>query len=417
MEKAHKAHYAWVIGVVSFITIFLTIGVAVASFSAISYYLIEDWGITHAQNSFLITVRILASIVGMYLSKMYYKRFSLRMGIAMGLFMGACGYTIFALGHNMVAGIIGITLIGASTGFSGMIGVSMLVKNWFHKNCGLVLGLCSAASGFTTILLPPTIVQIAKNVSVQAAFWALTVCFAVVGLLVLLLCRNTPEEMGLQKYGAGETVKTKAKPVMEHPYAPSNLHLAFMLASAFLVGGLGYAPSTIRTLNFTTAGWTAEAAALAVSAYGFLNMVAKIAYGKVCDVVPQKKCAAFYYLTAVVGNILMSLILLPFFNFGWGIFGEVLQAIGAPVGTVGLSLFALDMCKDGDYGTWVRNYTMAYNIGALVFTPVAGISADMTGNYALAFAIFAACGIVATILTQIAYNGAAANYKRDHANA
>lgn len=407
-----KIHYAWVIGVVGFITIFLTIGVAVASFSAISYYLIEDWGISHAQNSFLVTVRILASIVAMYLSKIYYKKFPLRFGMAMGLMMGAAGYVIFALGRGMSAGIPGIILIGASTGFSGMIAVSMLVKNWFHKNCGMVLGLCSAASGFTTILLPPTIVQIAKNVSVQASFWTLAASFAVVGLIAFLFCKNTPEEMGMEKYGAGETVAKKTKPAMEHPYAPSNLHLVLMLLSAFLVGGLGYAPSTIRTLNFTSAGWTPEAAALAVSAYGFLNMVSKIIYGRVCDVVPQKKCASFFYLTAIVGNLLMSMILLPFFNFGWGIFGEVLQAIGAPVGTVGLSLFAFDMCRDGDYGTWVRNYTVAYNVGALVFTPFAGISADLTGNYVLAFAIFAACGVLALIFTQIAYNGANERYKR-----
>lgn len=80
-----------------------------------------------------------------------------------------------------------------------------------QKSRGTALGIVSAGSGIATIILPPVLQIIMNKLGLQPAFWTqFGICF-VIGLLMLLLLRNAPSEMGLEPVGGKDYVETKAK--------------------------------------------------------------------------------------------------------------------------------------------------------------------------------------------------------------
>lgn len=404
-RKESNAYY-FVIAALAFVIMFFAVGVAVTAYSATSYYVIEQWGITNTQNSLLITVRVLTAIIAMYLTGIYYKKLSLRVGLSIGLLLGAAGYVVFALGSSMMYGYVAMTLIGFSHGFAGMIAISLIVERWFVKNRGLILGIVTTASGFTTMIFPPLLVKMVKSFSLQFTFWVVAGMFALLAIASFFIVRDRPEDIGMVRYGEGEAIETKKKRVVTEKYSPSNFHLGLMLVVCFLVGAMCYSQGQFRTLAFTTVGWTPERAAVALSTYGLAVIIGKLIYGPVTDKVPMRKCTVIFFLFIAASHVLLASAGAPWFNEFWAHFANLLYGIGGPVCTVGMALYGYEMCKNNDTTTWVRNYTVVYNIGALVFNPIAGVLADATGTYSIAFYMFAATAVLAAICSQIAYSGA-----------
>ena len=413
-EKKQGWLYYGIVAALAFVIVFFAVGVAVTAYSATSYYVIEQWGISNTQNSMLVTVRTLAGIVAMYLTGIYYKKLPLRTGLAAGLLMGAAGYVVFALGNQMIYGYAAMILIGFSHGFAGMIAVSMIVERWFAKSRGLVLGIVTTASGFTTMIFPPLLVKMVEQHSLSYTFWMVAAMFAVLAVLSFLLIKNYPGDIGLLPYGEGEEEIKKAKRVVTEKYDPSNFHLALMMVVCFLIGAMCYSQGQVRTLAFTSVGWSAAKAAIALSSYGLCVIIGKLIYGPVTDKVPMRKCAVFFFLVIAVSHVLLGMTGAGWFNEFWAHTANFLYGLGGPVCTIGLSLYGYEMCKNGDTTGWIRNYTVVYNVGALVFNPIAGALADATGNYSAAFFMFAGTAVVAAVCAQIAYSGAYKRYLMNH---
>ena len=67
------------------------------------------------------------------------------------------------------------------------------------------------------------------------------------------------------------------------------------------------------------------------------------------------------------------------------------------------------------FGSTVQQYNIMYNVASAIFCWVAGITADITGYYTVAYLMCLVCAVVGFILVQVAYGSAARNYKRAHA--
>ncbi|MDO4288433.1 MAG: MFS transporter [Eubacterium sp.] len=407
-EKSGQLYY-WIIAVLAFIIVFFSVGVAVTAYSATSYYVIEEWGITNTENSLLLTVRTLAAVVAMYLTSIYYKKLSIRVGLALGLLMGTAGYVVFALGSSMMYGYVAMTLIGFSHGFAGMIAISIIIERWFVKNRGTVLGIVTTASGFTTMIFPQILVRLVESVSLQFTFWMVAAMFGALAVISFLVIKNSPEDIGMVRLGEGQETQKSTKRSVTEKYAPNNFQLGLMLAACFLIGGMCYSQGQVRTLVFTSVGWSAESAATVLSVYGLTVILGKLIYGAVTDRVPMRKCTGVFFLFIAVSHALLGFAGASWFNMFWANAANVLYGIGGPVCTVGLALYGYEMCKDNDTTKWVRNYTVVYNIGALVFNPIVGVMADASGNYSSAFFMFAATAVIGAICTQAAYAGARRN--------
>ena len=406
-----KFFYGWIIAAMGFLTMFVGTGLIVTCFSSLSPFLMDAWGINHTLNGTLVSIRTAATVLAMFLCGVYYKKLSLRLGIALGMLIGAAGYVVMALGHGFAAGCIGVALIGFCHGIAGMIPVAILVDGWFVRHKALVLSIASTASGFASMVVPVTITKMITGFSLTFALFVMVGVFVIFAVLIVVFVKDTSQAMGLARLGEDASGTAEKKKVLAHPYAANKAHIFLMMCTSFLVAGMCYVPGAIFTLNFTSAGWDVADAARIVSLYGFILLVAKLIYGPVCDRVPQTIAAPFFFACLTIGHLIMSRTPYEGFSFGMGVAAFIIYCLGAPVSTVGIALWAGDISEPGEYAKYVRWYTLIYNIGAIVLVPIAGWTADLTGNYSVTFIGCAACSLLGLLLTSAAYRGASRRYK------
>lgn len=416
MEKQDNSIRHWAVAVLAFLLCFFAVGAIVTAYSTTSYYVMQEWGINNTQNGTMITVRTLAAVAAMYLARFYYQKLPIRIGLPLALLMGGIGYAIFALADGMALGLAAMVILGLAHGLAGMYAVTLLVNRWFIKRKGLVLGVVTTGSGFTTMIFPPLLVKLVERFSLSFTFWAVAAMFTALAVIAFFVVANYPEDVGLVAMGAGEAPEEAKKRAVTDKFAPTRTHLLLMLVTAFLVGPICYSQGQFRTLAFTSNGWDVAAAAAATSTYGLMVIIGKLIYGPITDRWSFRKCTVPFFLVLGASHIMLSLAGASWFGQSAALVANFLYGLGGPVCTIGLALYGIEMAPEGQQEKWASNYLVVYNAGALIFNQLCGIMADAAGNsYNGVLIMFAVLSVVAAVTSQIAYSGAYKNYQKLHA--
>lgn len=244
--------------------------------------------------------------------------------VAMGMFTSV--YEFYVAG----------CLIGVSLAFLMYISFPTLINRWFHTRVGLLIGICSAASGIGGVLFNPL------GGLVMTA-WGWRAAYMVFGALVLVLVtpllawllRDYPKDKGLQPFGAGvQTIKggaaTPAATGVSYAEAVRMPVFYALMIFAFAIMAVStlnlFVPKYVLTLDFTL-----EQSTLAASA-----IMAGVTVGKLClGYVNDRNCAAGVLVTTLSGAIGLALLILingslvgvlaGAFMFGWAYAGVTVQ--------------------------------------------------------------------------------------------
>ncbi len=418
-QKSIRFHYAWVIAAISCLMIFTTVGLIQTAYSSVRPYLGDAYGLTQAQNGFLTTVRTVANLISMFFTAIFYKKLTYRWGMTLGMLCAVCGYLTFGLGSSFIHGCIAMCFNGLARTFAGMIGVSALLNAWFSQYRATVIGLASCCSGFTAFIMPPILSRWFETGGFQSGCFNVSILLGVFTVLVALLVRDTPAKMGLTRLGEGadtEEKKTrKPKKVLHHNYIAGRKEHIIMLIVAAL-SSMCYAHGDFNTVNLTTAGWSNADAAMALSSYGLCLMIGKFLYGFIADHLPMRKASIIYYGAMSIAFVSFMCVRFTWWTMPVAMATFVIYTLGGALPTNGLSTFAIDMSPSPEkFGSTVQQYNIMYNVASAIFCWVAGITADITGYYTVAYLMCLVCAVVGFILVQVAYGSAARNYKRAHA--
>ena len=98
-EKMKRIHYAWVVCGCGLLAMLCNLGLCS---NIIAAYLpfIEKTGISDAQGSMIVSVRCFSSFICTFFVTQYYKKFSLRTGLALATLTGAAGAAILSVGGS-----------------------------------------------------------------------------------------------------------------------------------------------------------------------------------------------------------------------------------------------------------------------------------------------------------------------------
>ena len=120
--------------------------------------------------------------------------------LLLGLTVGAMGLFSSVWEFYGAGVVMGITLA-----FLLYLSFPILVNAWFRTKVGLMIGICSAASGIGGMLFNPMGGAIISTWGWRAAYLTFGgMILLIVTPLIGLLLRNRPEEKGLEPYGTGE---------------------------------------------------------------------------------------------------------------------------------------------------------------------------------------------------------------------
>lgn len=394
-----KPHRAWAVCVGCTLMLLVSGGLSVNAFSVAQPYILAQNGFSNTQTSMITTVRALAYLGCMLLMPRFYGRLGYRRGAAVSVLLGAAAFVLFGVARSLAMYYLAGLVAGLSYGFGSMVPASILISRWFYEKHGLALGICAAGTGLATVLFSPVMTALIERVSLAACFYFLAGVSALFALAVWLLVRERPEDCASAPYGIRSGQSTA--PVREAPAELGALRWAVLFVSMCFLGAIASPGFTHMMILFTTAGIPGETAALCVSIFGFALMLGKCVYGAVCDRLGSRRTNWLFGAILGAGLTLCALsdVRLAALPFA----AAVLYGFGVPLSTVGLSVWAEDFAAPERFDRALRLFQTGYGVGALAFSFLPGLVADISGSYAPSYLIFLAIGAFSLLVVQGTY--------------
>ncbi|TWF52072.1 MFS transporter [Neorhizobium alkalisoli] len=204
-------HYGWVVIATTFLTMLAT-AAAMGSAGVMIQPLHEEFGWDIADISSAMAVRlVLFGLLGPFAAA-FMNHFGIRQVVAtaLALILGGIVVSMFMTEVWQLVALWGI-VIGVGTGMTAMVLGATVASRWFSHRRGLVMGMLSASNATGQLLFLPLLADLSETYGWRTALMLTAGAITVAMVLVLLLMRDNPSDLGLPVYG--ET--TVAKPVKQ----------------------------------------------------------------------------------------------------------------------------------------------------------------------------------------------------------
>ena len=196
-----RLHYAWVVVAVTFAVLLITAGVR-ATPGVLMVPLETEFGWSRAAISAAVAVNIaLFGFIGPFAASVM-DRWGMRRVIlaALGLLTVSVGLTTVMRQQWQLMLLWGV-LVGSGTGVTSLVLAASVVSRWFEQRRGFVLGLLSAANATGQLVFLPLLAATAERSGWRQATLVVAGFAATALVLVWILMRDRPADVGLLRYG------------------------------------------------------------------------------------------------------------------------------------------------------------------------------------------------------------------------
>lgn len=311
--------------------------------------------------------------------------------LLMGITFAGMAFATNVWEFYIAGGVLGITLA-----FLLYLSFPTLVNRWFHTKVGMMIGICSAASGIGGMLFNPVAGWIISDYGWRwgYGFFAIVILLVVTPLLLILL-RDRPSDMGLLPYGAqssGREEKKSGKSASAEgvPFGKAVRMPAFYTTILFAFLMMGTSTLNLFIPGYVTDhGFSLEQASLTAAFVMAGVTIGKIILGYIND----RNCTAGVVVTTVTGMLgLLAVILgagslwlisLGAFLFGWAYAGVTVQS----------AMLTRTVFGTRDYARIYSIVSIALAAGGAIASGGWGLLADATS-----FTFIFAAGIAALLL-------------------
>lgn len=398
-----KRHYEKVICVCCFLILFTNIGLPSTSFSVYQPYLVAIPGVGHAGGSVILSVRTFVSLVAMFFVARYYGWLNCRIGAFVASICVAIGFGLYALNTESYAGLcVASVFTGLGYGLGGMICSTMLIGRWFETNVATVAGVAAVVRrcrrGFAAYC----------GCGSECYFAFCCICpggrlGVVTGTFGIRIAAQFSGGYGFETLCFKKSRKRHGKPkrARVNRNVPHSFLLVLMVAMVFVgcasVGGNGY-----LGVLFTSEGFSTEAAAALIAVSGACLMVSKLFNGVIFDAIGTRNGSVLFFLLFIGGT---GLLCLSDMGSSWlATAAAVMFGLGLSLGTVGISVWSIELAPKGREVQTIRNFQICYALGGFIFMLLPGFLAEAFGTYlvsyaALFFMLIAAAAVIVGLYT------------------
>ena len=316
-------HYGWVVAATTFLTMLATAG-AVGAPGVMIVPLQHEFGWQTADISSAMALRlVLFGLMGPFAAA-FMNRFGIKPVVGSALLLIVAGL----LGSLLMTEVWQLLLlwglvVGLGTGMTALVLGATVATRWFVHRRGLVVGMLTASTATGQLVFLPLLAELTERYGWRTALTLVVAVLLLAMLLVLLLMRDRPADVGLPPYGATAPV---AAPAQEHGLATLLLsplvalrqaagsRTFWVLFATFFVCGTS-TNGLIQTHWVTLCGDFGVApvgAAGVLAAIGVFDFIGTILSGWLSDRYDNRWLLFWYY-----GLRGLSLIYLPFTDFSF----------------------------------------------------------------------------------------------------
>lgn len=391
-------HYEKIIVGCCFLSFFANVGLTSTAFSVHQPFIVAIPGIGDTGGSLILSTRTLVSLVVMVFVDRYYRLLDVRLGLLIANLFTVAGFFAYSHAVDLPSFLIGAVLLGLAYGLGGMVSITYLVNRWYTNGIGTVVGFVSMGSGLASIAMPLIVVRIIEASSLSVAFMVESGIALTLGLIVFALIRNRPSDVGLAPYEKKPSKRGGARTRLgrkDDTPLPKGERIA-ILAAMVGVGAFCCCGMTYMSVLATSSGFDAIFAATLVSVAGAALTAGKFVSGELFDHLGAARASALMFALAIVGFVLCCFV-------GSGshvlmLIAAVLVGAGLSLGTVGISIWSLDMSDAASRTKEIKNFQVAYALGGFVANTLPGIVKDLVGSYVVSYAAAAVIAVAATIV-------------------
>jgi MFS family permease len=289
------------------------------------------------------------------------------------------------LGYGVVMAF-GSVALGELTG-------DTTVARWFVRRRGRALAVSTMGLSTAGIVIPLPVALLIGALGWRGAWLALAAVILALGTAATAVMRRRPEDHGLVPDGTPPPRAAAGGPIAAPEVALSAREAArtpafWLLVLSTNLAGLGFFGINLHLFSYVTdAGLSAAVAAAMITYLYTLHTVAKPLWGLIAERVHVRHCIAACYAGGAVG--VLVLLLAPASVAGLALFGTVYGL------TRGAQSFVTSLAWADYFGRRsqgaIRGLASPFrHLAAAAGPVVGGVLHDLTGDYRLAFAIFAA---------------------------
>ena len=392
-------HYAWVIAAVTFVVMLITAGVR-ATPGLFMVPLEAEFGWSRAIISASIAVNIaLFGLIGPFAASVM-DRWGLRRIVVAALALMASAVALSTrMSTEWQFFLLWGVLVGAATGVTAMVLAAVVATRWFDQRRGLVMGMLSAANATGQLVFLPMLARVVESSSWRSAALIVSAAAAVVLVLVAILMRDRPADVGLQPYGrtsnAHAPAPLKALPPLAALAAASRTRAFWILAGTFFVCGAS-TNGLIGTHLISAChdvGIPALRSTQLLALMGLFDIVGTTASGWLTDRYSARHLLFAYYSLRGLSLLFLPATLLEG-GAGLGVFAVFygLDWIATVPPTVKLTTEAFGRENTGVVYGWIG---ASHQLGASAAAFTAGAIRTELGDYRLAFMLAGALCLIA----------------------
>jgi MFS family permease len=396
--KTKGLYYGWVVVGVTAVALILAAGVR----SAPGVFVLpiqEDFpSWRRAAISFAISIGLVMYGFGGPLSGWLMDKFGPRRIVFSGLLITALSMALSAgIQQLWQLDLLFGFLSGVGTGIVGSVLGATVANRWFLKRRGLIVGIFGAATSAGQLIFYPLLQYMVDVMDWRTTSIWIAVVTAVLAVPIVLLMRNTPDDIGEKPYGADDNYVPTKQTTDANIMAKATRSLDFWLLTItfFVCGATSNGLIGVHFIAHAVEhGFAKEIAASTLAFMGVFNFVGTIASGWLTDRYNPRFLLAIYYTFRGV-----SLLLLPFIHdyMGLAVFAILfgLDYIATVPPTVALTADTFGRRNVGVVYGWIF---CAHQIGAASASWFGGAIRDTYGSYNIAFIIGGGVAIAGGLL-------------------
>jgi sugar phosphate permease len=384
-------HYAWLIVIVTFVTLITTAGFR-ATPAVLIVPLQNEFGWSRATISIGISLGLLMFGLTAPFSAALMERFGVRRVMLVALATiaaGASATTLMTKPWQFI--VLWGLVVGSATGAVSVPLAATVANRWFATRRGFVTGILTASNASGQMVFLPALAWVAtaygwRYAAVIVAAIAILVVFPIVAAVV----RDRPQSIGLEPYGATEPVPVPER--SKRPFRPAIDGLTmglrsrtfWLLASTFFICGLS--TNGLIGTNLIAAGedhgMTAVKGASLLALMGLFDVIGTTCSGWLTDRLDPRYLLAWYY-----GLRGLAVIALPLaFGSGWALVAFAvfygLDWVATVPPTVAITADTFGRERVGVVFGWIF---ASHQIGAAAAAWAAGATRTWFGTYNFAF--------------------------------
>ncbi|HVV59453.1 MAG TPA: MFS transporter [Gaiellaceae bacterium] len=391
MRRRPPFHYAWLMVVVTFVTLITTAGFR-ATPGVLIVPLQDHFGWSRGTISLAVSLGLVLFGLTAPFSAALMERFGVRRVMLCALATIATGAALTTLMTapwqlDLLWGVV----VGGATGAVSVPLAAVVANRWFETRRGFVTGILTASNASGQMVFLPVLAVLVTNFGWRAP----ALCVAAVALLVVfpivaVAARDRPQEIGLQPYGAEEPVDVPERPA--HPFRPAIEGLLvgvrsrsfWLLVATFFVCGLS-TNGLIGTHLIPAAedhGMSAVRGASLLAVMGAFDVIGTTVSGWLTDRMDPRYLLVWYYalrglaviaLPYAFGSTLALVAFAVFYGLDW---------VATVPPTVALAADSFGRARVGVVFGWIF---AAHQLGAAFAAWAAGESRGWFGSYTAAF--------------------------------